>query len=279
MVARNSTLSWMIHRGIAILRACKNIFCCKKAYFCRHGISPSEDPAISLHHYKQTTEQLQSMGYYDSSADNTEQVPDSVYEFEAKCYSCGALCTTRMHMIDVPYFREVIIMATTCDDCGYKTNEVRGGGAISEKGKTIRLKLESAEDMNRDVLKSETCTVEIPEIKLHLTTGSLGGRFTTIEGLLRQIKTELQDKVPFITGDSAVPERKATLDQLLEDIEKICCLELLPATIILDDPLGNSYVQNLCAPDEDPQLVIEEYERSFEQNEDYGLNDIKVENY
>ena len=50
-------------------------------------------------------------------------------------------------------------------------------------------------------------------------------------------------------------------------------------TLIIDDPVSNSYVQNLYAPDADPNMIIEEYVRSFEQNEDLGLNDIVVEGY
>jgi zinc finger protein len=50
-------------------------------------------------------------------------------------------------------------------------------------------------------------------------------------------------------------------------------------TVILDDPLANSYVQNLYAPDPDPNMTVEMYERSWEQNEELGLNDIKVEGY
>lgn len=50
-------------------------------------------------------------------------------------------------------------------------------------------------------------------------------------------------------------------------------------TIILDDPLANSYMQNLYAPDPDPNMTIELYDRTFEENEELGLNDIKVEGY
>lgn len=53
-----------------------------------------------------------------------------------------------------------------------------------------------------------------------------------------------------------------------------------PVTIILDDPTGNSYVQALT--DEgaaDPNLRIIRYHRSFDQNEELGLNDMKVEGY
>lgn len=52
-----------------------------------------------------------------------------------------------------------------------------------------------------------------------------------------------------------------------------------PFTLILDDPLANSYVQNLYAPDPDPNMEVEMYDRSFDQNEELGLNDIKVEGY
>lgn len=51
-------------------------------------------------------------------------------------------------------------------------------------------------------------------------------------------------------------------------------------TIILDDPAGNSYVQALTDDGSlDDRLTIEHYTRSFEQNEELGLNDIKTENY
>ena len=52
-----------------------------------------------------------------------------------------------------------------------------------------------------------------------------------------------------------------------------------PFTLILDDPLANSYLQNLYAPDPDPNMTIEWYDRTWEQNEELGLNDMKVENY
>ena len=52
-----------------------------------------------------------------------------------------------------------------------------------------------------------------------------------------------------------------------------------PFTLILDDPLANSYVQNLYAPDPDPNMEIELYDRTWEQNEGLGLNDMKVEDY
>ena len=48
---------------------------------------------------------------------------------------------------------------------------------------------------------------------------------------------------------------------------------------VLDDPLANSYLQNLYAPDPDPNMEIVLYDRTWEQNEELGLNDMKVEDY
>ncbi|KAA6332840.1 MAG: hypothetical protein EZS28_053233 [Streblomastix strix] len=50
-------------------------------------------------------------------------------------------------------------------------------------------------------------------------------------------------------------------------------------TIILNDPLGNSYIQDLFNPNPVPYLFVEEYIRTSEQNEEFGLNDMKIEGY
>jgi zinc finger protein len=44
-------------------------------------------------------------------------------------------------------------MSTNCEACGYKDNEVKAGGAVSEQGKKITLLIEDAEDLSRDLLK------------------------------------------------------------------------------------------------------------------------------
>lgn len=63
-----------------------------------------------------------------------------------------------------------------------------------------------------------------------------------------------------------------SLDEIVAGTRKI--------TMILNDPAGNSYVQALTDDGTlDERLTIERYERSFDQNEELGLNDIKTENY
>lgn len=53
----------------------------------------------------------------------------------------------------------------------------------------------------------------------------------------------------------------------------------LHVDLVLDDPAGNSFVQDIYTPEKDPRLNEEEYERSFEQNDELGLNDMVTENY
>ena len=77
---------------------------------------------------------------------------------------------------------------------------------------------------------------------------------------------ELENTNPFIDGDSTRPELRQKIDYLLSKLKS-----LIGYTIILDDPCGNSYIENADK--------IERYERTWQQNEELGLNDIKTENY
>lgn len=68
--------------------------------------------------------------------------------------------------------QEIMLMSTHCDHCGYKDNEIKSGGAIPSQGCRITLKVEDASDLSRDVLKSETCGLSVPDIGLTLQSVS-----------------------------------------------------------------------------------------------------------
>ena len=53
----------------------------------------------------------------------------------------------------IPHFKEVIVMALTCDTCGYRSNEVKSGAGVNEKGTRITLHLTDPSDLSRDILK------------------------------------------------------------------------------------------------------------------------------
>ncbi len=211
-------------------------------------------------------------------------VPNEVYSFPATCPGCTRHCITHMKMVEIPNFKQVVIMSTVCDSCGYRSNEVKTGGEVPEKGKRIILKVERPEDLSRDILKSESCALECPEVRLSVNPGTLGGRFTTVEGLLRQVRDDLHQQIFDVGdevgagGDSLPSEIKENWRKFFENVDTAIKGES-KFTLILTDPLASSYVQNLCSPEDDPQLTIEDYERTEEEEDELGLTDMKTEGY
>ena len=211
-------------------------------------------------------------------------IPNEVYSFPATCPGCTKHCVTHMKMVEIPHFKQVVIMSTVCDQCGYRSNEVKTGGEVPEKGKIITLKVERASDLGRDILKSESCALECPELKLLVNPGTLGGRFTTVEGLLTQVRDDLHQQIfdvgdeVGIGGDSLPSEAKENWKMFFDGIGEAIKGER-KFTVILKDPLASSYVQNLCSPEDDPQIETHDYERTAEEEEDLGLSDMKTEGY
>ncbi|KZC12656.1 Zinc finger protein ZPR1, partial [Dufourea novaeangliae] len=251
--------------------------------------APLKDEGCTVMKFKRTTEQDHVLGIYTEKLDNVllkpikegeytlEDIEGEVLSFRTNCPECNCPCETNMKMTNIPHFKEVVIMATVCESCGHRTNEVKSGAGIEPEGVKIEVSVSGREDFSRDLLKSETCYMEVPELNLEVGPTALGGRFTTIEGILMAVKDQLSSSTAF-TGDSSDPEtvkRMETfifhLNEVLEGKEKI--------TLVLDDPAGNSYVQSLTGDGLDSGLKITRYERNFEQNEELGLNDMKVENY
>lgn len=200
--------------------------------------------------------------------------PEEVMTFPSTCGACATNCECRMFVTNIPYFQEVIVMASSCDSCGYRNSELKPGGSIPPKGKKITLRVENMKDLSRDVIKSDTAGVIIPELQLELASGTLGGIVTTVEGLVTKISENLERVHGFTFGDSLDDSRKSKWQEFRTSLSKLLGLEK-PWTLIIDDALANSFVAP--ATDDirdDHQLTFEEYERSWEQNEELGLNDM-----
>ncbi|NWS72651.1 ZPR1 protein, partial [Crotophaga sulcirostris] len=246
--------------------------------FVENPHAPQRDEALAVTRYRRSLEQAALLGLEldEKPADSTEDLRNEVLQFNTNCPECNAPASTNMKLVQIPHFKEVIIMATNCDSCGHRTNEVKSGGAIEPQGTRITLRITDPSDMTRDILKSETCSVEIPELEFELGMGALGGKFTTLEGLLKDIR-ELVERNPFTLGDSSTPSKTEKLQEFIGKLQEV--KGKTSAHFIMDDPAGNSYLQNVYAPEEDPELRVERYERTFEQNEDLGLNDMRTEGY
>ena len=235
-----------------------------------------------------------------------------VMKFPTTCSNCHRPGETDMCVVDIPHFKEVIIMSMLCDSCGYKSNEIKGGGGIPKFGTKVTLAVKSPDDLAREVLKSDTAGIAIPELELELAEGGLDGLYTTIEGLINKMHERLESANPFGSGDSAKKQhltndggdfsdvcpnhaRYHTFLGKLRDMAEGRCF---PFTLVISDPLSNSFVGPIpkdavalslqaekegdrkCYEDyNDPGMEVEEYARTHEQNEVLGLNDMKTEKY
>ncbi|KAL1311815.1 hypothetical protein AAFC00_001894 [Neodothiora populina] len=212
-----------------------------------------------------------------------------VYSFPSSCPGCTRPCATNMKMVHIPFFKQVVLMSTACAQCGYRSNEVKTGGEVPARGRKITLRVENPADLARDVLKSESAALSCPELDLHVQPGTLGGRFTTVEGLLTQFRKDLRAQAFGLSdgdseaelahvGDSVEPTTKRSWDDffaaLTDAIEG-----KTKFTVVIQDPLASSYVQSFTAPEPDPQIHAEDYDRTEEEEEDLGLRDIQTEGY
>ncbi|XP_055278355.1 zinc finger protein ZPR1 [Moschus berezovskii] len=248
--------------------------------FVENPHAPRKDDALVITHYNRTLQQEEMLGLQAEAPEEKleeEDIRNEVLQFNTNCPECNAPAQTNMKLVQIPHFKEVIIMATNCENCGHRTNEVKSGGAVEPLGTRITFHITDPSDMTRDLLKSETCSVEIPELEFELGMAVLGGKFTTLEGMLKDIR-ELVTKNPFTLGDSSSPGQTEKLQEFSQKLDQI--LEgVLKVHFIMDDPAGNSYLQNVYAPEDDPEMKVEHYKRTFDQNEELGLNDMKTEGY
>ncbi|GFQ04826.1 zinc finger protein zpr1 [Phtheirospermum japonicum] len=273
--------------------------------------APAPDPSLTIKSYERTPEQQAAIGYSEAisqgentlestsnephgavgaragrraiaQANNSEiadalfrySAPEEVMIFPTTCGTCATKCECRMFVTNIPYFQEVIVMSSTCDGCGYRNSEVKPGGRIPDKGKRIIVNVKNIKDLSRDVIKSDTASVEIPELDLELAAGTLGGLVTTVEGLISMIGESLERVHGFTFGDSLQDSKKSKWKEFGAKLDKLKSLDE-PWSLIIDDALANSFIAPATDKiEDDTQLTFEEYERSWEQNEELGLNDM-----
>ncbi|MCJ1472522.1 nucleolar zinc-finger protein [Lambiella insularis] len=252
------------------------------------GLGNGEPPNASNRNAEETEganpEPTSDIALAEDDGDNMDGVDivhGKVYTMPCRCPGCAGGAEINMTMVNIPFFKQVVISAIVCATCGYRTSDVKTGGAIPEKGQRIWLDVQNATDLGRDILKSETCCLKIPVCSVEVQPGTMGGRFTTVEGLLTQIRDDLRgsifdaDDVNGLGGDSMPSNQKAAWDTFFDKIDSAIRGEI-NFTILMEDPLANSYIQSFTAPDSDPQIRTEDYSRTEEEEEELGLSDMRT---
>ena len=109
----------------------------------------------------------------DLTLDNISIVPDSL------CMACGGSGETRIMLTKIPLFREVLLSSFACPHCGERNTEVQFGGETQPKGCRMAVTCSSREDLDRQVVKSESCKVLVPDLELEIPAATQRGVVTT----------------------------------------------------------------------------------------------------
>ncbi|CAN0533774.1 unnamed protein product, partial [Ectocarpus sp. 8 AP-2014] len=107
----------------------------------------------------------------------------------------------------------------------------------------------------RQVIKSDFATVTFREMEFQIPPRQRG-EVTTVEGLLRTAAEKLgeaqdlrMERSPEVGAQIAGVIARLALMSTGMDSE-------LPFTMVVDDPSGNSFVENPSAPNKDPALKV-----------------------
>lgn len=144
-------------------------------------------------------------------------------------------------------------------------------------------------DLNRQIVKSESCTVILPDVEL--TIPPHRGQLTTVEGLLRDILADLGTEQPLrriqneaaynkiesifawireILGDHDEDEDEEATGEVKTHSASAIDAPMKPFTVTLNDPAGNSFIEFVGSMS-DPKWNMRTYRRTHQQNIDLGL--------
>ncbi|CDR95954.1 hypothetical protein, conserved [Babesia bigemina] len=253
--------------------------------------------------YARSEEQQQNMGYavkddfrkeidLTTPMENTDDVGKEGVSLPVDCPHCGSeglnkICEvckcielTWKTCSVVPGFGPCVIMAFTCETCGAKSNEMKPGGGYKDHARRWTLTVQSVDDLNRDVIISETAAVRVNHLDVEMSPGTIGAAFTTVEGLIGKLVESLEKAYPFVLGDSATEEHAPLREKVRELQALVAGDAAFPFTLVIDDPADHSFIgARRQAQGDDANLVSETYERTQEQNDELGLTDMKTEDY
>ena len=195
-------------------------------------------------------------------------------------------------------------MSFRCEHCDFSNNEIQSAGVIRRKrpfayeesdpsecvclsaeGAVYTARILSRQDLDRQIVKSDTCTVTIPEYELTIPASK--GQLTTVEGIISDVIRDLshdqplrriQDEDTFTKIQALVHKLKAIVPDQDGDDEGGIAVKgavsseapMPPFTLKLDDPTGNSFIEFVESM-ADPKWNLRTYRRTKEQNVALGL--------
>jgi len=161
----------------------------------------------------------------------------------------------RTHIDEIPYFGEHTQVTILCRDCGWRQTDFIP--AEGKKPSACELQLSDVACMSVRVIRSSSCTVQIPELDLEVSPGNDStGYVSNVEGVLHRflgiINMVKRQKI-----DDDEHEDVALLDHMIAVLASTRSGEPIEAlTLRLLDPRGHSMI--LCEEAKDWHLSEEE---------------------
>lgn len=158
---------------------------------------------------------------------------------DAPCPVCGhSPLTLRSLEMDLPYFGDAIQTTLACIACGYRHGDL----LLTRHREAIRITLRVVrpEQLSDRVARSSSATIRIPELGAAMEPGPRADAFVSnVEGVLRRFLSVVQGQEAVADTRSA----RATLVRVRQRIEGMIEGKE-PFTFIIEDPAGNSDVQD-----------------------------------
>ena len=181
-------------------------------------------------------------------------------DIASMCPHCQGEGSTRLLMLSVPHFKEILISSFECatEGCRVTNREVAFIGSYAAEAVEMALKVQRREDLNMQVVLSSHSAIRIPELdfeippremkqsvlneRIAVEAHGMGG-LTTVEGILAQASADLTGKLESLTAE----ERAAYGEALGAFLERFDAMRRgeEPFTFVLGDISGNAYISPL----------------------------------
>lgn len=159
------------------------------------------------------------------------------HPFRVACPICGRDdLYIRDEFLNVPYLGDIMLSVVTCHSCGFRHSDIFITSQKEPTRYTYRIKDEY--DMMVRVVRSTSGTVRIPEIETTIEPGANSEAYiTNVEGVLLRVERVLE-MLERDAENEVVRERVVEVRKRLNSIRE----GEMEATLIIDDPLGNSAI-------------------------------------
>ncbi|KAF8821730.1 ZPR1 zinc finger domain-containing protein [Cardiosporidium cionae] len=211
-------------------------------------------------------------GSQKTSVNDSSDEETRCTEIQSLCMRCHENGITKILVQTIPYFRDIVVMSFECSHCGLTNNEVQQVGELEEMGVKISLSVENERDLHRQIIKSEHASFYLPALDFEIAPETQEGICNTLEGILANSIMDLEILLQERREEEVAEKIQAitpSLQAFMEGTE-------LPFQVVLNDPSGQSFIQNLMAPSTDPQLKIEKYLRTAEQLRSMGYHSVEA---